>query len=386
MAAPEDNRLRSVSFDVEWVTDRSRFGELGPEWEALLPADAYPFDTHTWHSAWLDSIGAGMEMAVCTVWREGRLRGAYPLRRDGPLLRELGDVNSSVVRPLATDAEAMAGLLDAVFVASPEGIEVPLPVGDPTVAAVFSRARRARMYPVGKEVAEASVVDTTGDVTAWRKGSHGSWKSRLARYRRKMERDHEAEIDLVVAPTDLEEWVEDGLQVEAGGWKGREGTAILSDPATAAFYRDVARRFHERDQLRISRIRLDGDTVAFSFCLLTAGRLWSLKAGYDESWRKLVPGLVLQLSIVERCFETDVELYELLGVTSDWKAKIETGSRRWTMVHVYPAGAAGAARGIYHRHLRPILRDVYRRVRPLDPRAVGPSRISAVQASHQGNR
>ena len=75
---------------------------------------------------------------------------------------------------------------------------------------------------------------------------------------------------MVEAPTDLEADLTDGFRVEGSGWKGRSGTAIVSAPETETFYRGVARAFQRRNELRLSRIVLDGTTVAFDLCLYTA--------------------------------------------------------------------------------------------------------------------
>jgi CelD/BcsL family acetyltransferase involved in cellulose biosynthesis len=350
---------------IDWIADGAGLAALEGEWEAMLPESAHPFDLHCWYMAWWEAFGGSVEPAVCTVRRGGELVGVFPLRREGKLLKELANVHSCISRPLAADEEAMDALIAAALAGGRSGMElILLPSNDRSVAAIESQARDARMRSLAEPESVAPIVDTNGDVEAWRREKKSSWKARLARYRRKMDRDHDANFEIVAAPDDLGAWLEEGFRLEGSGWKGEAGTAILSAPDTAAFYADVARRFHDRGELRLSRISLDGVGVAFSYCILKANRLYSLKTGYDESRRKLVPGLVLQLSIVERCFELGIDAYELLGVTSDWKEKIATGSRSYTTLRVFPAGPAGAVRYAYRAKIRPPLRAVYRRALP----------------------
>ena len=104
--------------------------------------------------------------------------------------------------------------------------------------------------------------------------------------------------------------------------------------------------------------------VAFDLCLLRARRLYLLKTGYDESVRRLAPGLVLRLAVVERCFELGLEAHELLGDVSEWKSKFATSERRHVDVHRYRRSPAGAARLAYAWRLRPALGRAYRRLRP----------------------
>jgi CelD/BcsL family acetyltransferase involved in cellulose biosynthesis len=353
-----------VPLGTEWISEPGRFGALGSEWDALLPEDPHPFDSHDWFEAWWMAFGGEADLALCTAWDGDELAGAFPLRVEGHRVKGLANGHSGMFRPLARDEKAMEALLAAAFSRQAREIDLQmLPATDPALPRLEAAARKASMRPFGEAGFVSPIVDTSGDLEAWRKESHSSWKKRLARYRRKMERDHNATLEIVAVPDSLDAWLEEGLRIEQSGWKGEEGTAILSAPETELFYREIARRFHDRGELRLSRIALDGEAVAFSFCIQAAGSLYSLKAGYDERWRKLVPGLVMQLAIVERCFELGLDAYELLGETSDWKEKVATGSRSHTNLRVFPPGPVGAVRYGYRSRLRPLLKRAHRRLR-----------------------
>src|SRR5437764_1413513 len=79
----------------------------------------------------------------------------------------------------------------------------------------------------------------------------------LERWRRKMDREHELVARIVEPPQDLASELVRGFAVEASGWKGRAGTAIVSSPETERFYRAVAERFVASDRLRLSWLDLD---------------------------------------------------------------------------------------------------------------------------------
>jgi CelD/BcsL family acetyltransferase involved in cellulose biosynthesis len=179
-----------------------------------------------------------------------------------------------------------------------------------------------------------------------------------------MRRDHEAEFTIVEPPLELDGELTDGFRVEASGWKGREGTAILSAPGTEMFYRELGRVFHRRGELHLSRIVLDGETAAFDFCILHRRRLYLLKTGYDERFRRLAPGLVIRLAVIERCFELRLDSHELLGRETKWKRKFANESRDFTILRTYPRGAIGTSKFAYRAHMRPRLKQAYRRLRP----------------------
>jgi len=242
-------------------------------------------------------------------------------------------------------------------------VDLPsLPEDDPCLEAIGAAEGEMR-WTVEPSYA-SPIVDTGGDFDAWRAESKKRWGAPLERFRRKMGRDHEAELSIVEPPADLERELADGFAVEASGWKGEAGTAILSNPDTAAFYRAIAESFAARGELRLSRIVLDGELAAFDFTILHSGRLYLLKTGFDERFRKLAPGLVMRLSIVERCFEDGLRAHELLGEESEWKAKFATGKRSHVKAIGYPASMTGALRRSYRTAVRPKLKKAYRRLRP----------------------
>lgn len=347
---------------AEWIAEPAAFDALAGEWEGLLPADARPFDLHCWYAAWWRAFAAGGELRVCTVREDGELAGVLPLQLRGGELRGLANGHSPVFRPLARDEAALQALLAA---ASGEGVSrltLPsLPEDDAAVAALAAGPGRMRW---AVEAAYASpIVDTSGDFDAWRAESKKRWGAPLERFRRKMGRDHEAELSIVEPPADLGRELADGFAVEAGGWKGEAGTAIISNPETETFYRTIAEDFAARDGLRLSRIVLDGEVAAFDFCLLHGGRLYLLKTGFDERFRRLAPGLVMRLSIIERCFELGLAAHELLGEESEWKAKFATGKRSHVNAIGFPRTPAGTLRRSYRASIRPKLKKAYRRVR-----------------------
>lgn len=351
---------------TEWIVNVSRFMELSASWEALLPAPVHPFDLHDWYAAWWRSFGGTGKLAVCALEREGRLAAVVPLFASGSRLHALANDHSGMFRPLAVDEDSGREAIGAVLDRAPSELATPMvPADDPSLPALEAGARERSMPFVAEPGPVSPLLDTSGDLERWRKQEHPGWKSRLARYRRKMEREHEASIEVVGVPDDLETWLEEGFQIEASGWKGRAGTAIDSAADTSGFYRDVAHRFMARGELRLSRIKLDGRPVAFSFCLLGGDRLYSLKTGYDEAWKRLSPGLVLQLAIAERCFEMGLDAYELLGETSYWKRRLAGDSREHVNMRVFSRSVPGLSRYAYRSVLRPRLKRAYRRVRPV---------------------
>lgn len=354
-----------MSFTVSWIGSGEELAGLAPEWDTLLPDDSHPFDLHCWYSAWWDAFGTNGDLSVCTVRRAGELVAALALSSQAGRLASVANSHSSVFRPLAKDEEAMQALIAAVYAEDAALIELEgVPASDPCLGLLEAGGGNGSRSALIEPSYVSPIVETDGDFDAWRTQSKSRWGAPLERFRRKMGRDHEALFEIVEAPRDLEAELAAGFRVEGSGWKGEAGTAILSKPETEQFYRSIAESFHQRDGLRLSRIVLDGETIAFDFCLLHRSRLYLLKTGYDERFRRLAPGLVLRLSTVERCFELGLAAHELLGEASEWKLKFANAERAQVTFRAYRRTPAGLARRAYRDSLRPALRSAYRRLRP----------------------
>ena len=337
--------------EIVWETGTGALARLEPEW-ADLARGRGPFATAHWFQAWREAFAPDGEERICTVRRDGRLVAGFPLVESGGEIGPMSNGHSPAVAPLAEDADALRALVaEALRAAGGELTLLTLPGDDPL---------RTLPRPPWRAIAAVSVhspaVDTGGSFDDWRAGSKPRWGAPLERFRRKMARDHEAVTTTIGVPGDMPAFLERGFEVEASGWKGREGTAILSDEATARFYRRVAELFHERDGLRLSAIELDGEMAAFDLTLLHENRLYLLKTAFDERFRKLAPGLVMRLNIIESCFELGLASHEMLGDRSEWKSKFATTERTRVAWTGYGRSAGALGRYAYRRGSRSVKR------------------------------
>lgn len=352
------------SLRSEWIVDLDRFAAIEPEWEALSANEPTPFGRHAWFRAWFAAFSGPARLRVCALWDGDGLAALMPLVRDGRRLASMANAHTPLFRPLARDADALEAVVDEVMHEPAHEVDLQaLPLGDPQLECLLAGARRTGRLCVVEPQHVSPVVDLAGTYEDFREETKPRWRAPIERFDRKMRRDHDAVFSIVESPADLDAALARGFEVEASGWKGREGTAILCSPSTIAFYRDVAKAFHREEQLKLSGIYLDGDLVAFDMSLLFRRRLWTLKGGYDESFRRLAPGLVLQRSIFERCFELGLQGVEFLGDDEEWKRKFSNGERRHGRLRAFRRRPAALARYGYRRWARPSLRAAYHRLR-----------------------
>jgi CelD/BcsL family acetyltransferase involved in cellulose biosynthesis len=94
---------------------------------------------------------------------------------------------------------------------------------------------------------------------------------------------------------DAGEWAEDFLKLEAAGWKGSEGTALASIPATCSFFRDAIRNAARDGLLDMLRIDLDGAALAMLVNFRLGEGAFSYKIAFDERFARFSPGVLIEL-------------------------------------------------------------------------------------------
>ncbi len=130
----------------------------------------------------------------------------------------------------------------------------------------------------------------------------GRLSGKHRRAQRRLGRDLAAELggelELVERAGD-ESAVEAFLELEAAGWKGERGTALLCEPAGAGFLRAVCRAFAARGALQLLFLQADERLVAARLNLRAGDTIFCFKIAHEESLRRYSPGLQMELAMLE---------------------------------------------------------------------------------------
>jgi CelD/BcsL family acetyltransferase involved in cellulose biosynthesis len=87
--------------------------------------------------------------------------------------------------------------------------------------------------------------------------------------------------------------LEQFLTLEAAGWKGRQGTALLNSEADAAFARAMVENLARCGEASVHALYLDDRPVSMQIVLRAGPAAFTWKTAYDESWRDVSPGMLL---------------------------------------------------------------------------------------------
>jgi CelD/BcsL family acetyltransferase involved in cellulose biosynthesis len=87
------------------------------------------------------------------------------------------------------------------------------------------------------------------------------------------------------------------LKLEASGWKGKRGTALIQDDGDATFVRRAAPALAETGQCEIVTLYAGETPVAAGIVLRHQDRAFFFKLGIDERFAKFSPGVQLTLEL-----------------------------------------------------------------------------------------
>lgn len=99
---------------------------------------------------------------------------------------------------------------------------------------------------------------------------------------------------------DVEDWIQEFLQLESGGWKGRAGGAIVIRPRDAEYFRSITYTGFAHNRARLLSLDLNGNPIAMKLVLTSEDGGHIFKIAYDERYSKYSPGVILELEDLER--------------------------------------------------------------------------------------
>jgi CelD/BcsL family acetyltransferase involved in cellulose biosynthesis len=107
--------------------------------------------------------------------------------------------------------------------------------------------------------------------------------------------------------------------LEAKGWKGKSGSAIILQRGVHQFYTDLSRSSAEQGRFALYLLKLNGAVIAYEYSLRAQGKIDMLKPSFDPDLSRYSPGNVLRMMILRAEVEKgQIKSYHL-GRPSPWK-------------------------------------------------------------------
>jgi CelD/BcsL family acetyltransferase involved in cellulose biosynthesis len=266
-----------------------------PEWELAVNALAPGRTGAAALAAWSDASFAQLIglMPVVSLWRAYKiplpaLVSAHPYGTlcTPPLDRERADnavtqlmqqarkagAHALILRDMSLDGEAMKAFAEVL--------------------------RRDGMRPHVLQSNLRASLDATRDADELLRDALGAKKLKeLRRQRHRLAEHGDVHFDVARSPEQIRTAIEIFLRLEAGGWKGARGTALLQNDGDASFVRRATFALAATGQCEIVTLRAGDTPVAAGIVLRHQDRAFYFKLGVDEHFAKFSPGVQLTLDL-----------------------------------------------------------------------------------------
>lgn len=319
--------------EVELVRGRAALAALAPGWDALVRSGTRgaPFAHPDWVCTWLECFAPEDEPLLVHARAQGETAGVAVLveRRThllGLPLRvwETPANEHSQRTDWAVPARDGEALVRALWRRLREhggwdALRLPNLVRGGLVDEVLGRAAEEDGFRVHREPSLESPWLPVPDPAGLEAVLDARFRANLRRRRRKLAAEGPLTLVRAEGGPLAREVLDEGLRLEAAGWKGREGTAIASQPRTLRFYTSLARALERRGWLTLYLLRAGDRAVAFHLALTVGGRYHLLKPAYDESLGACSPGQLLVEDVLRDLHARGVEVFDFLGPSMPWK-------------------------------------------------------------------
>lgn len=331
---------------AETIDDLAAFRALKEEWNALaLRSSPSPLVRHEWFdAAFAHLYSRGANPLVFVVRENGCLRAAAALvSLSSALSKRLTIPGGAIIHEpcgfIYDSEEALSVLTQAVF-KSQSALALPRFGRDGPEARLFKKFSpkdALRLERCGRNTYRVPLKPTWQEFeTSISRGRRSDMRS----YRRRAEQRGYLTFE-VVSPSaaNFETAFDELLRVEASGWKGREKTAISCDARQRGFYTHYAKAAAQDGMLRFFFLRANGKTIAARMAVEYGNRLWDLRIGYDETWSRCAPGVLLTQETLRYAVERGLEGFEFLGKAESWERHWPCEEDTYVSMRFYPFSA-----------------------------------------------
>jgi CelD/BcsL family acetyltransferase involved in cellulose biosynthesis len=319
-----------MTLDVSVDCDESCF-EL-PVWRELLKTDPNRnvFATPEWNRLWWEEFGAGKDLRLLTMGREGDVVAIVPLYRklenERMIFRFVGGVDlTDYLGPICSEddrddvAETLVDWLASTDLEWDEfdAHNMPVPFGFAEFLA--EKVDRSDLGLILEQEDTSAVLALPQDWGGYLASLDSKDRHELRRKRRRLGRDHPDGRFRTAADdtleTDLKIFVE--MHRGAEGMKGH-----FMRPEIATFFERIARAFMPLGWLRLDFLEIGDTAIASTFGFVLDDVFYLYNSAYEPDAARLSPGLVLVSELVEESIERGLTRFDFLRGPERYKYQL----------------------------------------------------------------
>ena len=341
----------SVALSVELVQDDNTFLRMGAVWNRLVDEAKidHPFLRHEWVRTWWECFKPLGQLHILIV-----KEGTEPIAI-APLMFDHGRMYGCAVRRLRGIANVYTERFDLILTRRAK--EACRAIWKALAAQSDSwDMLELRQIPEGARAAEYLRFSAYEDKfllgqwhssdgpyipinKSWESYSKTLSKKHLSNMRGRAKGLHrigDVRHEIVTGGSHLNSSLNEAFLLEAAAWKGKAGTAIMSQPDRLLFYRTLLTRAAEGGWLQLHFLTIEGKRIAVQFALLVHNKLYILKSGYDPHYAPFAPSLLLCELMLKDAWKRQMVEVDFLGDAERWKLEWANHTRSHSWLFIFP--------------------------------------------------
>ena len=349
--AVTNGEVDSVALSVELVQDDNTFLRMGAVWNRLVDEAKidHPFLRHEWVRTWWECFKPLGQLHILIV-----KEGTEPIAI-APLMFDHGRMYGCAVRRLRGIANVYTERFDLILTRRAK--EACRAIWKALAAQSDSwDMLELRQIPEGARAAEYLRFSAYEDKfllgqwhssdgpyipinKSWESYSKTLSKKHLSNMRGRAKGLHrigDVRHEIITGGENLNSSLNEAFLLEAAAWKGKAGTAIMSQPDRLSFYRTLLTRAAEGGWLQLHFLTIEGKRIAVQFALLVHNKLYILKSGYDPHYAPFAPSLLLCELMLKDAWKRRMVEVDFLGDAERWKLEWANHTRSHYWLFIFP--------------------------------------------------
>lgn len=334
---------------IEIIQDKVVLSRIGAEWNALASRSEFPLLRHEWFLSCAEAFSEEKKLRIVLVRSQGNIVAIAPLaiiRKKGiEYLELLG--SSFLDEPcdlLYDNYQSLKLLLNAILKLKRPFYFHKIPYNSLVVKALSNLS-------IFKGLLIKRVASSTAYVpinSSWSEHYNSLSSKRrydLRRARRRAEEFGNVSYRILCPQLDeLEMYLKVAFEIEAAGWKGRRGSALLINERLKKFFQVYSALACKKGILRLCFLFINEKAVAMLIGVEYLNRFWVLKIGFNEKWSRCSPGIQLINETIRYAFNNNLKSYEFLGSDEPWLHMwAKTNLRQHSSIGFYTTNIHGIA-------------------------------------------
>lgn len=355
------------------ITATEELDAFKAEWNGLLKrslSDVVHL-SHEWVTAWWHNFGKGKELCVITVYNDrGELLGIAPLMRSAQSYRNIHvkkvsllanghSPSSNIIVSRENPEEVVDFMAERMLAMTDWDIMELTKVDQKNLACeLFLNNLKKRNQPYGvKSNIESPFITIDSDWEAFFDRKSKRFKKSMRNKINRADKFEDISINRINIRGGRDAVIGDMISVSGKSWKKKNGADLHTNNEAQGFYLDICDNLGPSGNIMVWMLSKGATPVAFEFHITYNGVVYPIRADYDDAFKSLSPGSVLEYNIIKTLFEeSKVREYNSCGHTYDYLLNWTDCTRKLINVEIFNSGCRSYSLYALEYKLIPILR------------------------------